>query len=409
MQRWNLLIIQALCATLSTAAAHTMPDNAISFSQARERIIMHNSGIKVLESDIKSAQQGVSQSRVFHNPSGSIALEKFGLNEIEATISQTIELGGKRRFRAEAAEKELEISQNVLKLGSLELDVEIIRRFIPIAVGTHRLALLDSIRITAEATKEQILRKIDVGAARKTDLIRAEIGIERLAIERSEIVREIAQARKRFAALGGNRDSVLLNVSGTLNTEAEVPVLDDVRSAMRTHPRFAALAIQQALLETQKKQMKAESVPDVDLSVGYINKLPKRVNAPLVGFSMDIPIFNQTNAAQKQLSFRHEAFNKRRENDLRILDADTQDLYSRLIELKKKMAALRDGTIPKAETVCDMLWEYYTAGSTSFFDLTTAQSELLRLQMELLDMESEWAQVFADLMQLTSLHIPIVK
>jgi cobalt-zinc-cadmium efflux system outer membrane protein len=409
MRRLNVPVIPGLCLVAVMVTTYALPGNAISFSQARERILMHNSGINALECDIKAAQQGVSQSRVMQNPTGSVALEKFGLNEIEAILGQTLELGGKRRFRAEAAEKELEISRNGLKLGSLELDVEIIRRFIPIAVGTRTLLLLDSIRLTAESTKEQIRKKVDAGAARKTDLIRAEITADQLAIERNEKMRELMQARNRFAALGGNNDSVLIHVSGALDLEAEVPSLDDLLGAIRTHPRFTALEIKRALIETQKKQLKAESVPDVNFSAGYINKLPESVHAPLVGIALDIPVFNRNIAAQRQLSFQHEGSSKRLENDLRILTADVQDSYGRVIGLKTKMTALRNGMIPKAEAVCAMLQEYYDAGSANFFDLSTAQSELLRMHLEMLAMETEWAHACADVMLSTGVLIQIVK
>jgi outer membrane protein TolC len=218
-----------------------------------------------------------------------------------------------------------------------------------------------------------------------------------------------SQARNRFAGLGGDHDLALLTVYGTLDIEAAIPSLDSMRAAIKNSPRFAAVNIQLDLLETHEKLLKAKSVPDLDLSAGYIRKIPENVDAPLVGLSMVIPIFNRNTAAQKQVEFQRQAAIIRRENDLRLLDADVQELYSRLLEINKKMTALRTGTIPKAETVYCILMEYYNAGSTSFLDLTTAQSELLRLRIDLLDIEAEWADVSADLMLSTSLTIQIVK
>jgi outer membrane protein TolC len=98
-----------------------------------------------------------------------------------------------------------------------------------------------------------------------------------------------------------------------------------------------------------------------------------------------------------------------RENELRILDAEVQDLFSRLMEIGKKIDALRSGTIPKAENVCAMLQDFYHAGNASFLDLTTVQSELLRLRMGMLDLESERAFSAADLMEMTSCTIQIVE
>jgi len=408
MHKWGLPVITLFCWISLIAAPPVAPDDAISFSQARELILAQNAGIYSTQSEIEAAQEGVKQAGVIPNPSGSIGLERFGANEIEASFGQTIELGGKRRLRTEVARKDLEAAQNKRKISSLELEAEIVRRFIPITIISRKLTLLDSIIQTAEKTTEQIRVKVDAGASRKTDLIRAEIGIEQLLIERSEFVREIAQARKRFAALGGERDSILLKVSGSLNSEAAVPSLDDLRNAIKNNPGFAAVEVQLARLEIQKKQLKAESVPDMNISAGYIYKKPEKISAPLVGLSMDIPLFNRNTAAQKQIEFQHRALSKQRENDMRILDADVEDLYSRLMEINKKIAVLRTGTIQKAETVYTILQDYYNAGSASFLDLATAQSETLRLRMDLLDIESEWAYTAADLMQLTSLPIQII-
>ena len=410
MQQWHILVIPMLLWTASLKAALPEGDGgSISFSQAREIILSQNAGLKSASTETEAAKAGVSLAGVLPNPGVGIALDNFGANEIEVSVEQTIELGGKRRLRAEAAQKDVDLAENNYTLAQLELEAEIVRRFVPIFAVAKKLSLIDSIIAITLATKEQIQSRVNAGAAKKTDLIRAEIDIEQLSLERSELVRENKQARKKFASLGGEQEFALLNVSGAVSEEVEIPSLDALRNVLESNPQFTAVDIEQARLATRQKQLRAEVAPDLNLSAGYLRNNADNSHSPLVGVSMNIPLFNNNSAAQKQIKLQGQAIGERRKNTLRLLDAEIQDLHSRLLEIDKKIAALRTSAIPKAEQVYLMMQEYYSAGSAGFLDLAAAQTEMLNVRMALLDIQTERAQKLADLMQTTSLNIQIVK
>ncbi len=294
-------------------------------------------------------------------------------------------------------------------MTQIELEAEIVRRFIPAITITSKLEVLDSIIAAAEMTKEQIRRRVDAGASKKTDLIRAEIDLEQYAFQRSEFVRKLTHARKKFAALGGDQRSLLENVSGIIDEQAILPSLDILRKAVAASPQISALDIEKTQLEIQQKQLQSENIPNLDLSAGILRNNSDNQYSPLVGFSMSVPLFNTKKAAQDQVRLRQQALDSRRADNLQLLDAEVQDLYSQLVEIDKKIIALRTGTIPKAESVYMILQEYYAAGSIGYLDLTATQAEMLQLRMDLHDFAAERALVFANLMQTTSLHIEIVK
>jgi outer membrane protein, heavy metal efflux system len=398
-----------ICCWIAVATGYAAPNDTIAFTQAREIIRAHNTGIQAVKADIRAAQEGVKQAGALPNPAGSLSLEKFGMNEIEATVGQRVELGGKRHLRIEAAAGELAAVKNTLMISALDLEVEMVRRFVPVAAITSKLLLLDSIIRNAEITREQIRRKVEAGATRKTDLIRAEMEIERIAIVQQAMARELSLARKRFAALGQAGDSALFLVAGTIAVDAALPPLDTLRNAVKNSPRIQALGMNASILATQRKQECAAATPDLELSAGYIKKLPEKVDAPLVGLSLELPIFNRNGAAQRRTAFQIEALRARRDNELRIADAEVQDAYGRLLDIVRKKNTLLTGVLPKAQSVYVMLKEYYDAGSADFLDLSVAQSELLRLRIDVLDIESEWAVVAADLIQTTSFPFTIVK
>lgn len=407
MQQWGFLVISLLyCFKVSNA---TPVENSIPFSKARELILTNNASLKACGTDSKAAQAGMQQAGVLPNPSIGVDLDRFGANEIEFSVEQTFELGGKRQLRKESAQREIDATENNRKIGQLGLEAEIVRRFIPIAITTSKLSVLDSIIATAEATKEQIRKRVDAGASKRTDLIRAEIDVEQYLLERNQLVRELSGARKKFAALGGEQDSILLYVSGLLSSQTDLPILDNLRKAIATSPQISAIDIDKLRLTTQQKQLRAEIVPDLNVSAGILRDNVDNAFSPLVGVTMNLPLFNSNTAAQQQLQLQRQAIDERKTGNLRVIDAEVEDLHSRLLEMDKKANTLKNSTLPKAENVYSMLQEYYNAGSVGLLDLTAIRTEILKLRMELIDIEEQWAQGLVDLMQLTSLQISIVK
>ena len=410
MKQCRLLFISLLYwGALSPSMSQVpLPDAVISFARAREHILDHNTGLKSTATEAEAAEAGIAQAGVLPNPEFAVALERFGANEIEATVEQTIELGKKRQLRTDAARKEFEATALKGTIVKLELEAEIVRRFIPIVAAGKKIALLDSMIAIAQATRDQIQMRLEAGASKQTDLIRAEIDIEKLAMEKNGIERENERARVQFAALGDTADTALRNVSGSLAENSPVPSIDSLRRAVAASPYISGTTVEYERLAVKRKELRAEAVPDLAVSAGYLRSNSEGYHAPLVGLSMSLPIFNKNRAAQRQVDLQQRAAVERRDGDLQRSAAAVDDLYGRLRETDAKRDLLRSSTIPKAEQVYAMMLAYYNAGNASFLDLTTARSELLQLRLVVLDLQTERAQILADLMQLTSLPITIV-
>ncbi|HON11009.1 MAG TPA: TolC family protein [Chitinispirillaceae bacterium] len=407
MTRWFLMTI--ICWTISQADASTDTKDSLSFAEAREIILSGNAGLRSAKTEIDAAKAGVHQAGTFPNPDIEVSLEKFGVDEIEASVGQTFELGGKRKHRTEAAQIEVDALVNAGEIARLELEAEIIRRFIPIVTTTHKLDVLDSIIKITESTKEQIQRRVEAGGARATDLVRIEMDIEQLQLERRELLLENKQARMKFAALGSNQDLSLINVTGELNHELSIPDLKTLQSAVEKNPVITAYAIEQKKLEAERRQLRADAKPDLNISLGYLRNNEDNSNSPTLGLSMSVPLFNRNTAAQKQAELRQKASGEQRENTYRLLMAEIEEILSQLEAIDLKLNSLQSSIVPKARKVYETLQEYYSAGSASFLDLAEAQAEMLRLGLELLDILQDRAEKLTDLMQMTSIYLQIIK
>ncbi len=407
MKKWCMTVILCIGVSLNVAS-QTGTVTPLSFSEARKLILSGNAGLKSAQTEIDASRSGVTQANTFPNPEIGVALEKFGANEIEASVGQTIELGGKRKLRTESAQKEVDAVVNAGEIARLELEADIVRRFIPIVTTTHKLAVVDSILKITESTRDQIQHRVAAGGAKATDLIRIEINIEQLQLEHIELLRENEQARIKFAALGSRQEIALKNVTGELNNESAIPDLASLQEAVIENPALAAYSIEQAFWETQRRQLRADAVPDLNLSAGYIRSNADNSNAPTLGLSMSIPLFNRNIAAQKQAEYKQKATEERREDTYRLLMADIQEIHSQLEVIDHKLKSLQSSTLPKALRAYEMLQEYYNAGSVGYLDLAEAQEEMLRLRLELLDIQQDRAERLTDLMHVTATNIQII-
>ena len=248
---------------------HLLTKDSLSFAEAREIILSGNAGLRSAKTEIDAAKAGVHQAGTFPNPDIEVSLEKFGADEIEASVGQTFELGGKRKHRTEAAQIEVDVLVNAGEIARLELEAEIIRRFIPIATTTHKMDVLDSIIKITESTRDQIQRRVEAGGARTTDLVRIEIDIEQLQLERKELLLENKQARMKFAALGSSQNFSLINVTGELNHESSIPDLKTLQNAVDKNPVIMAYVIEQKKLEVERRQQ-CGCFTGPESSMGYL-------------------------------------------------------------------------------------------------------------------------------------------
>ena len=410
MRNYMILIMPFMMGfTIVTTSRGNDSGNPITFTQARKIILATNGNIDAAAIEIKAAEAGVKQAAVLPNPEIAADFEHFGMNESEIALVQTIETGGKRHLRTESARIDVATATNGKAESYLDLEAEIINRFIPIVSARKKITLIDSMLSLAEATRDQIQIRVQAGASRQTDLTRAEIAVDKLQLERNSIRSTERQARTEFAALGGNDNHDLFNVTGTLETDTPVPPLEKLLQAIDTHPQLMEYAIEQKRLLLLNRQLRADAIPDVSVSAGYLRDNLEGYSAPLIGASLSIPLFNKNRAARKQTELKRQATEKRKAAARNLLEAKVRSRYEALADIDTRIKTLTSTTIPQAEQVFEKMRTYYNAGSVPWSELISAQTEHMELHLELLEIETERACTLTEIIRLTSVPLPIIR
>ena len=113
----------------------------LTFQEAQKRVLENNKTLKALEKSLEAAQFDIKQAGVRPNPEAELGLENLGISEIEISLSQSFELGGKKDARiaiANIEKKKISIEYEATKLA---LKAETIRRFILLFNSSKRFNL----------------------------------------------------------------------------------------------------------------------------------------------------------------------------------------------------------------------------------------------------------------------------
>jgi cobalt-zinc-cadmium efflux system outer membrane protein len=380
----------------------------LMYDMAKKRVMQNNLELKTLQSRIDSKKEEINQARAISNPEVEVALENFGQNEIEAAVSQTFELGGKRKSRVSIARVEMEMMEIEYELKKLGLEAETIRRFLPLIAANNRVTLLDSAITIAQTTLNSINRRVKAGASMPIDAMRAEIELEELHIEKAMILREFDQLKKSLVILWSDSIVDFVSITGNITSDIVMPSIEESQSELPNHPEIKLINHESKLVQAQMRETKADVAPDLTVSGGYLRNNEAEENAALLAVSIDLPLFNRNQGALASKKHELKAQNLLAHNELIKRNAELLETYNQVLGINEQLAAIQSKILPKADTVFSTILRFYNLGRVSFLEVVESQSELLDIRTRLIELEVERALLIADLIELTGLKSTII-
>ncbi|MBD3422454.1 MAG: hypothetical protein GF398_20255 [Chitinivibrionales bacterium] len=276
----------------------------ITLQKVLDNVQEHNLELHMLAGEIKASGELTRQAHALPNPELEGEVEGVTAEEIAVFVKQTFELGGKRKNRirlAGHAEKKAQFSHEERVLA---LKAEAIRRYLPLPALKAKLLMLDSLLANAQAIADAIKRRVEAGASRRIDLVRARMTVKELVLDKKQIKHQFRQKIAHLYALWSANPPENAGVSEMLNTSLQLPERELYRASVQSLPAMRMLRLAQTLKQTELQQARSEIRPDLVLSAGYKRNNAAGEHAPVIGVGMDVPLFNQNKGTQAAL--RHE-------------------------------------------------------------------------------------------------------
>ena len=371
----------------ATVPAELDLETALALALAR------NPALAGAAAGIRAREAAVTQAGLWPNPEFSLEVENFAGTrerkrfdgaEITATLSQLVELGGKRRKRRQLAARQRELTAAARRRLELDLRAEVGRAFINVLVAQERLALDRELLGLAERTAAAVGERVEAGKVSPVAATRARVELATARSQMRDSVYRLATARRLLVSTWGDRRAGFERVTGPLRDFRQPPPLAALKAGLKENPD---LLIRRSELERRRVAgdlAAAEAIPDLTVSAGLRNFQERNDNALVFGISLPLPIFDRNQGGMVEA--REETEKARLDGETARLRLETE-LVSARRELEAAFAtaaALRDEILPGAREVFAASELGYREGKFPLLRLLDAQRTLFAVRRKYL-------------------------
>ena len=356
------------------AAAAAEP---MTLARARERALAANPALAASRARLRAAQAGVDVVRALPNPEASYELEDFGASaaadverQTTVTLTQSLELFGKRGARVAGARRESDVAAYDLEADRRDLLAQVDRRFAALLGAQLRLEIAGENRATADEVAAAVRALVDAGEASPIEAARAESEQALAGIDGRAAERNAAAAARALAELWGETAPAFGKAEGTLAERVPLPDPAAVLPRLVELPDLGRWTAEVGRLESRLAFARRQAVPDVAVSAGKRWYGDGGGHGYVAAVTMALPVLSQFGGARATASAElDQATQARRAAEVRVRAAFllAHETLARSIE---EAHTVREEVLPRARQVYEALNEGYRRGKFRLLDLS---------------------------------------
>lgn len=428
---------------VASASSPQQPDSSdsLTLTQAIALVLERSPRLAAFDLDIRAAEAQRIQAGLLPNPelafeaeqirfgdgpdsttvvrdAGGTLLEQSasgvdngGFREAEFTlsVSQRIELGGKRARRVGLADEAQRVAQWEYEIARADVILEVRQAFIAVLIGQERLDLRQRLADLAQQAYDTVHALVEGGKITPLQENRAQVELAQARIQRTAARRALDAARYRLAAQWGDEEPRFEGVRGDLFAFRDLPALTELERQILNSPDLLLWTAEVARREAAVDLERARGVPDLTLALGWrANTLPDSSTAAfdgagnltsfarsepedglsssfVLGFSIPLPLFdrNQGNIREAEHNLS-KGSHERREAFLAIY-AQLSGLHNELSALHAEVQSLEQEVIPTAEQTYELTRVGFEQGKFPYLDVLDTQRTLFEVRNQYIE------------------------
>jgi len=397
----------------STPGAYAPPEEptgSIDLRTALALALAHNPDLAAFSWNARAVEGRVLQAALRPNPAIGAEVEDIagtgsysGVDQAQATItlSQLIELGGKRARRIRNAALERDLAGWDYEAKRIDVFTATATSFIDVLAEQQRVLLAEQ----AVGLAKQVVRtsrdRVKAGSSSRAELIKGEVAQASADIEREQALRALAAARQRLIANWGGTEPRFKRADGDLTAVRPVPELADLRRRVSQNPDLARWATEIMQREAAVALARSNAIPDVTLVGGYRYLAGPDESAFVAEVSIPLPLFDRNQGTvQEALQRVAQAREEQRSTAVRLaaeLGATHEALRAAFVQIERLQSAILPGAAEAFET----LRGGYLEGRFSYLDVLDAQRTLVAARQQHVSALAEYHRSVALVERLT--------
>lgn len=393
------------------AADSPAPAGELTLADAVGLALERNPDLVASRYELTASQARIVQAGLRPNPELGVEYENFAgsgtvrsVDALETTLSlsQVIELGGKRDLRRSVAEADSDLIAIEQRARQLDVLAEVTRRFIEVVTAQERVRFAQEAVQLARQTLEAITQRVEAARAPIAEQSRARIALTRATVEEQQAASELRAARQSLAALWGDAEPAFSRATADLFRFDSAESFQAFFQRLERTPDFLRFASEARLREAELRLAQAQARPNLTLGLGVRRFEETNDTALVAGFSMALPVYDRNQGAIREARVRRAQTDAQRQAALARARASLFSLYQEMTSARMRAETLRGEALPQAQTALAQTQSGYDRGRFSFLELATAQQEVLEVRAAAIAAAADYHRLRAELERLTS-------
>ncbi|MDP4744689.1 MAG: TolC family protein [Porticoccaceae bacterium] len=336
---------------------------------------------------------------------GTGDIRDFTGAEATLRLSSVVEMGGKRAARVGMINRRIDVLNAEQRVVELDLLVEVVRRFIDVAVAQEQVGLQAQSTAIAEQTVDSIEPLVTAGQAPQLETDRAQAALLRARLAEQAANARLGSARIRLASMWANNTPQFGAVSSDILTVEQAESIESILAELASNPDIEIFAAESRLLEAELRLAQTRQEGDIQWSAG-IRHL-KEFDDTGFAFGVTIPLFNKARASGAERSARAnlQEVELRQLTALIAIEGEIRSLHQALQQAINQVNTLQQQVIPILQDVQQQTLQAYGAGNYSYVELITAQQEFLDAQLSLISSAGNVHRIRAEIERLSGLPL----
>jgi cobalt-zinc-cadmium efflux system outer membrane protein len=381
---------------------------SITVADAVSIFLQQNLQLVAARYDIDTADAEKLTARLRPNPQLSVGFADLPLNfsgnlikeqTFSYGISQTFELGGKRRKRIDSANANSDVARGEFQTVVWQLTSDLKKKFYAVLLAEELLKLAKENQTTFAETIKHTTELYQAGEISGLDL-------RRLEVEKLKFDTDVANSERDYqlavrdlrVTLGGDYRAMEINAAGTLNYQSYEFSLADLRDkALAARPDLKAAQLSERAADASIRLQDAQRIPDLNLGAG-IDQVPTGTSTYTFGVGITLPVSNRNQGERaKALIEKRKAQNQQQLITNQVLSDVDKALVAFEIQ-KRRVELYRTGVLTNVDDIQKLTEFSLKAGESSTIELLDAirtrretlasyYQTLFDYQLSLLDLE----------------------
>lgn len=360
------------------------PRGDLTLRETLALTLLYNPQLRAFEWEKRAREAAVLQAGLRPNPElialadpvGNNALTGLDGPTVTMSLSQLIELGGKRAARIKAAQSTQETARWDYEIKRLEVLTVAAQAFVEVLSAQYRLTLASDMQRLTEQVVAAVSARVRAGKVSPVEETKARVALSSVRIEQIRAEGELEAARSRLVASWGGTMPRFTKAVGYIETIAPLPTLDGLMRRLWQNPELrrwaSALMERQALIHLEETR----AIPNLTANLGIRHYNDTGDNALVAGVIVPLPVFNRNQGAILEAERRLSKAREEQSATESRVTAALNTAYRNLAIAYAEVTSVKTEVLPGAQSAFEAARKGYQLGKFNFIDFLDAQRTL---------------------------------